>query len=372
MDLTLTEDQELVQRTAREFLESRCTMAHVREMEEDPKGYSPELWKEMVELGWMGLALPEEYGGVGAGFLEVCLLVEEMGRCQLPSPFVPTVACCGMAVARFGTEDQKGAWLGAIARGRVMTYARAAPHGRWASVGADVSATETDGGFVLEGTALFVPYAHVAADLLVVAQRAGDGEVTVFLVDAASTGVTCEPLDVVGADRLCRVGFSGVGVPGDRVLGGADGGRAVVGAIDAYGAAATCAEMVGGAGRVLDMTVEYATQREQFGRPIGSFQAVQHHCADMAMDVTCSRFITYEAIWRLSEGLDAAREVAMAKAWVSEAYERVCAVGHQVHGAIGFTLEHDLRFFSRHATAAALTFGDGDFHWDRVARELGL
>jgi 3-oxocholest-4-en-26-oyl-CoA dehydrogenase beta subunit len=158
-------------------------------------------------------------------------------------------------------------------------------------------------------------------------------------------------------------------VPAERAL---PGGDAAAEAIFAYGAAATCAELVGAAQRVLDMTVEYATQREQFGRPIGTFQAVQHHCADMAMDVLTSRFIAYEAIWRLSAGLDAKAEVSMAKAWVSEAAERVCARGHQVHGAIGFTAEHDLHLYSQHAMAAALSFGDGDHHWERLARHLDL
>lgn len=375
MDLTLTEDQELIQGTARELLESRSTTANVRAVAGDPTGYSTGLWKEMVELGWMGLALPEAYGGVGAGFLEVCLLIEEMGRFQVPSPYLPTVVCCGLSIARFGTEDQKAAWLDGIARGRVMSYARAAPRGGWGSDGSCVVATRTGDGFILDGAALFVPYAHTADDLLVVAQRPGDGgpaELTVLLVDAASPGLTHEPLEVIGADRQHRVAFEGVAVPGDRVVGGVDGGRAVVEAIAAYGAAATCAEMVGGAQQVLDMTVAYATQREQFGQPIGSFQAVQHHCADMATDVLSSRFIAYEAIWRLSAGLEAAEEVAMAKAWVSEAYQRVCALGHQVHGAIGFTREHDLHFFYRHAMASALAFGDGDFHIERVARHRGL
>jgi alkylation response protein AidB-like acyl-CoA dehydrogenase len=145
-----------------------------------------------------------------------------------------------------------------------------------------------------------------------------------------------------------------------------------VDAISAYGAAAACAEMVGGAQRVLDLTIEYAAGREQFGRPIGAFQAVQHHCADMAIDVLGSRFIAYEAIWRLAAGREAAAEVSMAKAWVSEAYERVCALGHQVHGAIGFTWEHDLHLFSRHALAAAASFGDDDLHLDRLAGLIGL
>lgn len=379
MDLTLTEDQELIQSTAAELLESRQAAAGVRAVAGDPAGYSTDLWKEMVELGWTGLALPESYGGVGAGFLEVCLVVEQLGRFQVPSPYLPTVVLCGLPIARYGTEDQRAHWLEAVIRGRMLTYARAAPRGGWESSGAGVvaAAAEDGDGFILDGTALFVPYAGAADDLLVVARRAeaDPDELTVFLVDAASPGITCEPLDVIGADRQTHVGFAGVAVGGDRVLGGPDRvgrGREVVEAIALYGAAAACAEMVGGAQRVLDLTLEYARQREQFGRPIGSFQAVQHHCADMATDVLSSRFIAYEAIWRLSEGMEAAGEVSMAKAWVSEAYQRVCASGHQVHGAIGFTREHDLNFFYRHAMASALTFGDGDFHWERVARHVGL
>ncbi len=362
MDLTLNEDQELIQATARDLLSSRYPVANARAMQDDPTGYSAELWKEMVELGWMGLALPESYGGVGAGFLEACLLVEEMGRFAVPSPFLPTVVCCGLPIARFGTEEQKATWLGAIARGRVMSYAG----GRWDSSGDELVATESGDGLVLDGSALFVPYADAAEALLVVAQD------TVLLVDTATPGITREPLDVIGAARQHRVDFANVTVPGDRVLGGVGGGRAVAEAVTALGTAATCAEMVGGAQYVLDTTVSYARQREQFGRPIGSFQAVQHHCANMAIDVLSSRFTAYEAIWRLSEGLAAAAEVSMAKAWVSEAYQRVCALGHQVHGAIGFTREHDLHFYFRHALTSALTFGDGDFHWERLARHLGL
>jgi alkylation response protein AidB-like acyl-CoA dehydrogenase len=160
------------------------------------------------------------------------------------------------------------------------------------------------------------------------------------------------------------------------VLGAVGGGAAVAAAAGAFGAAATCAEMVGGAQRVLDMTVTYATQREQFGRAIGSFQAVQHHCADMAIDVLTARFIAYEAIWRLTAPDQSPEEVALtvatAKAWVSDAYQRVAALGHQVHGAIGFTGEHELHHYLRHAISAALAFGDGDFHTDRVADAIGL
>lgn len=213
-----------------------------------------------------------------------------------------------------------------------------------------------------------MPFAASAEHILVAARL--DGEPRAFWVDASS--VTLNPLGTVGWDRPCHVELADVRVPAEAALGEDASGADAARAISLFGAAATCAEMVGAAQRVLDMTVAYATEREQFGKPIGSFQAVQHHCADMSIDVLGSRFIAYEAIWLLSADREAAQEVSMAKAWVSEAYERVCALGHQVHGAIGFTEEHDLHLFSRHAMAAALAHGDGDLHYDTLATRLDL
>ena len=374
MDLTLTDDQELIASTARGFLESRCPMAQVREMETDATGYSRALWKEMAELGWTGLAFPEEHGGAGGAFLDLCLVVEQMGRVLLPSPFLPTVLC-GLAVAAHGTVEQRASRLGGIARGEaVMSYVRAAPGSGWGSSGSEVVARGDGDGFVLDGAGMFVPYAHVADELIVVAQQAGGGpdDLTAFLVHGDTPGLSTTPLATVHPDHQHRVELEGVRVAATDVLGGERGGGAVVATVAAHGAAATCAEMVGGAQRVLDMTVQHATEREQFGTPVGAFQAIQHHCANMGVDVLSSRLIAFEAIWRLSEGLDAAEEVSMAKAWVSEAYRRVCALGHQVHGAIGFTREHDLHLFFRHAVATELAFGDGDHHWELVARHLGL
>jgi 3-oxocholest-4-en-26-oyl-CoA dehydrogenase beta subunit len=374
MDLTLTEDQELIRSTARDVLGARAATAGAGAVAGDPAGFSADLWKEMVELGWTGLAVPEGHGGVGEGFLEACLLVEEMGAAQVPSPFLHTVACGAAAVERHGSAPQRERWLRGVAEGRTIAFARAAPRAGWSTSGSTVTATASDDGFVLDGVARFVPFAHVADDLLVVA-TAGDA-LTAFLVDACAAGTTHERLDVVGPNAEHDVRFAGVAVPGDRVLGEVGGGAAVAATATAFGAAATCAEMVGGAQRVLDRSVEYAAQREQFGRAIGGFQAVQHHCADMAIDVLTARFIAYEAIWRLTAPGQAPDEVALtvsvAKSWVSEAYQRVCALGHQVHGAIGFTAEHDLHHYLQHATSAALAFGDGDFHADRVADGIGL
>jgi alkylation response protein AidB-like acyl-CoA dehydrogenase len=375
VDLTLTDDQELIASTAAGFLEARCPMAHVREMETDTTGYSPALWKEMAELGWTGLAFPEDHGGAGGGFLDLCLVGEQMGRFQLPSPFLPTVVLCGLAIAAHGTDEQRASRLSSIARGEtIMSYVRAAPGSGWESSGSDVVARRDGDAFVLEGAGMFVPYAHVADELVVVAQQAGGGpgDLSAFLVDTDSAGLSTDPLQTVRPDHQHRVELDGVRVPAGGVLGDEAGGAAVVDSVAAHGAAATCAEMVGGAQRVLEMTVQYAKEREQFDTPVGAFQAVQHHCANMGVDVLSSRLIAFEAIWRLSEGLDATEEVSMAKAWVSEAYRRVCALGHQVHGAIGFTREHDLHYFFRHALATELAFGDGDHHWDRLARHLGL
>jgi alkylation response protein AidB-like acyl-CoA dehydrogenase len=299
MDLTLTEDQELVQRTAREFLVGRA---------------GENVWKEITDLGWQ--ALPFE----DFGFLEACLVIEELGRARIPSPYLSTVACCGFAAP---------ALRPAIAEGAIFAY--------------------------VPFSDALVPWAR-EADRLLVATPGG-----VVITDPHQVSMT--PVTVVGLCPTYRVTY--YSVEGSPATGSAA-------AIEAYGAAATCAEMVGGAQAVLDKTVAYAKEREQFGKPIGAFQAVQHHCANMAIDVLSARFVAYEAIWRLSQDLDATAEVAVAKSWVSEAYERVCALGHQVHGAIGFTAEHDLHHYTRHAMSSALSFGDADTHLDRLATHLGL
>ncbi|WP_280358721.1 acyl-CoA dehydrogenase family protein [Nocardia otitidiscaviarum] len=353
MDLTLTEDQELIRSTAREFLSAAEPSGELWTAEPSGKLWTAEpsgkLWTRMVELGWAGLPFPEEYGGLGAGFLELCLVLEEIGRARVPSPLAATVACCGMPVMRYGTVAERAAWLPAITGGRLLTH---------------VEGIAAQAGTLL-GTAMFVPHADIADTLLVIAHA--DRPLAV-LIDGATPGISREPLAVVG-DESYRVSFDHVPIPEGSVLAS---GSEIAAAIVAYGAAATCAEMVGGAQAVLDMTVDYATRREQFGRPIGAFQAVQHHCADMAVEVLGARLLAYEAIWRLAAGLDAATEVALAKSWVSEVYQRVCATAHQVHGAIGFTAEHGLHHYTRHAMACALAFGDADHHIGTIVRHLGM
>lgn len=377
MDLTPTEDQELIQSTARELLEQRSATAGVRPVA-DRCGYSPDLWKEIVELGWTGLSIPETHGGAGAGFLETCLLLEEMGAALVPGPLLTTTACAALPIARFGSSEQRSTWLADIADGLAVTYVRATPREDWDASGSTVQATpDGDGGFVLHGTADFVPYAE-GADRAVVVASTTSGPAVLLTGPVDDPGIHVERLPVLGREPQYRVRFGEIRVPAEQVLGRPPDGEAVIGAIDAFGAVATCAVMVGGARRVLDMTVEHANVRQQFRRPIGTFQAVQHTCADIAVDVASARLLTYEAAWRLDQEAGCGDDlrhtltVSPAKAWVGEAYRRTCARSHQIHGAIGFTAEHDLHLFREHAMSAALTFGDEVLHTQRIAAALGL
>ncbi|MBI2872971.1 MAG: acyl-CoA/acyl-ACP dehydrogenase [Chloroflexi bacterium] len=376
MDLGLSESQQMLKNSAREFLERECPTSFVRATEKDERGYSPELWAKMAELGWLGLMVPEEHGGMGAGFVDLAVLLEEMGRALLPGPFLPTVVLGGLPLAEFGTAEQKRDLLPKIAQGQIIcTAAIAEPSATFEASGIQLQAQARAGEYVLNGTKLFVPDAHVS-DYLLVAARTGTGGgpeegVTVFIVPGDARGLKRRVLKTIASDRQCEVALENVAVPRNSVLGQVDGGWAIVERMRDWAAVALCAQLVGNMDRVLEMTVEYAKQRVQFGRPIGSFQAIQHHCADMATDVEGSRYIMYQAAWKLAQGDKAGLEVAMAKAWCSAASARVSSLAHQSHGAIGFTMEHDLQLFTRRAKAWELSFGDPDFHRELVAQEMG-
>ncbi len=377
MDLGLNESQQMLKNSASEFLEKECPATLVREMEEDERGFTTELWQNLADQGWLALILPEQYGGVALDFVDLCILLEEMGRALLPGPFFTTVLMGGLPIMRHGSDAQKQEFLPKIAEGQlIMTTALTEPSARWDASGVETRAVASGGKFTINGTKLFVPNAHVADTLIVVARTSDSDDpekgITCFLVPRTAQGVSQTLLRTVASDRQSEVALENVVVDADAVLGKVDEGWPIIAENLQYAAIAKCAEMVGGAQKVLDMTVEYAKQRIQFGRPIGSFQAVQHHCANMATLVEGSKYITYQAAWRIAEELPSTMEVAMAKAWVSDGYRQVCALGHQCHGAIGFTKEHDLQLYSRRAKAQELAFGDGDFHREVVAQAIGL
>jgi alkylation response protein AidB-like acyl-CoA dehydrogenase len=377
MDLGLSEEQEMLKRSARDFLQKECPKRLVRQLDESDEGYSIELWHRMAELGWIGLVFPEEFGGSGRSFLDLAILLEEMGYNIVPGPFFSTVVLGGLTILMVGSQEQKEEFLPRVARGEmILSLALTEPSASYDAASVRTEAIAREGEYVIKGTKLFVLNANVADYVLCVARtketKNPEGGITLFLVDAGSPGLKCTLLKTLAHDKQCEVVLDNVTVPERNVVGKRDEGWSVVKAILQKAAVAKCAEMVGGAQAALDMAVSYAKERVQFGRPIGSFQAIQHYCANMAMDVNGSRFVTYKAAWKLSEGLPAALDAAIAKAWVSEAYGRVTLSAHQIFGAIGFTMDHDMHLYYRQAKAAEIIFGGADFHRAVVAQELGL
>ena len=374
MDLGLTEDQEMLRSMARDFIEQETPRTFVRDMEEDERGFTSEMWQKIAQVGWLGLIVPEEHGGTGQNLVDLGILLEEVGHGVMPGPFFNT-ALVTVGILDAGSDAQKAEFLPKIAAGDLIaTAAILEPYSRLDAAGINLSAEMSGGNYTLNGTKMFVENAHAADYLLVAARTGGSGDdgITLFLVDAKSSGVSVDKLKTIATDNQCEVVFNNVSVSADNVLGEANTGWATLRLLLQKGAALRCCQMVGALQEVLDMTVEYVKNRVQFGRPIGSFQAIQHYCANMATDVDGSRFITYQAIWRLGEGLASDLEVSAAKAWVSDSAQRVAATAHQCHGAIGFTQEHDLQLFTRRLKAWEVSFGDGDYHRERVAQAMEI
>ena len=375
MDLGLTEIQQMLKTSAQDFLARECPLTLVREMEEDSRGFTDELWRQMVGLGWTGVAFPEQYGGTGGNFADLGVLLEEIGRSLAPSPFFSTVVLGGMTVFDGGSDAQKDELISRICAGTIiMTMAVAEAGAAYEPWDIQAIASQQGGGYEITGTKLFVPDA-AAADVILVATRTSAGSdtadgISLFLVPAGTDGLTITPMQSVGNERVFEVSLDKVNVSADSAIGAVGEAWPIIDRAIMRATAAQCIEMLGGSEAVLDMTVEYAKGRTQFGRAIGTFQAVQHHCARMATDVEGSKNIAYQAVWRLSEGLPAQKEVAMAKAWIGPAYRRVCGTAHQCHGAIGFTKEHDLQLYTRRAKVQELTYGDANHHKEIALQHL--
>ena len=375
MELAFTQEQQMLVTSAREFLESECPKYLAMEMETDERGYSPDLWRKMADLGWMGLVIPERYGGAEFGFLDLALLLEETGRAMLTGPYFSTVVLCGQVIADAGSEAQKDAFLGKIASGDlVMALALTEPSAQYLPGGVTLPARISGGSYVIDGTKMFVSDAQVADHFIVVVRTGESGVpqegISLFLVDAHSPGITVNPLRVMGVDKQAEVVFQDVQVHADNLLGPAGGGWPLVEKLMVWGAVGKCAESVGGAQKALDMAVNYAKTRHAFGRPIGSFQAIQNHCTNMLGDVDVSRYLTYQAAWLVGQGEFHASEISKAKAWVSDAYRRVTALAHQCHGGIAFIKELELHLYYKKAKVNEVLFGDAAFHWEKIASAL--
>ncbi len=375
MDFNLNEEQEMLRKMARDFLTTESPKSLVREMVEDDKGHSEILWQRMAELGWMGLAFPEEYGATGGSFLDLAVLLEEMGRACLPGPFFSSIVLGGMTLMEAGSEEQKQRFLPLLAEGKViLTLAILEEDGQYDPKSVKLTANAEGSDYVLHGTKMFVPDAAVADYIICVARTGGSGSsgITLFLVDAKSQGLSLSPFITLAGDKQYRITWDGVRVPGENILGEKDNGWIYIEKVLQKAVVGLCAMMVGGAQQTLEMTVDYAKERKQFGRPIGSFQIIQHHCTDMATDMDGARFITYQAAWKLSEGLPCIKDISIAKLWTGEAFRRMTSLAVQVHGTLGWMDDHDVPFYYKRAKAWELWLGGADFHQDVVATEMGL
>ena len=366
----------MLRRSAREFLAKECSPKVVRRLMETEDGYDAQLWRKMAELGWTALGIPEQYGGVGT-FLDLVVVLEEAGRALLPGPFFSTMGLAVPVIIEAGTEAQKKEVLGAIAEGSARaTLAFTEPTGRWDAAGVGLKAQQSGGGWRLDGVKLFVADAHVADYTVVVARTRGEGEegLTSFLVKGRPQGMTVKPLETMDMTRRWfEVRFDGVQLGADAAMGAADKAWPQLKRGLEWATAALCAEMVGGVQKVLETSTEYAKTRQQFGKPIGIYQAVSHKVADMLVLSESSRSATYYAAWAVdADAPDRALASSMAKAYVSDAYRKVAGDGIQVHGGIGFTWEHDMHLYFKRAKSSEVTLGDATYHRELVAQALDL
>ncbi len=379
MDFGFNQEQELLRATARKFFENECTSEFVRARMAEPAGVTDDFWKKLAEQGWLGLIYPEEFDGTGLGFVDLTVLMEEMGRAVMPGPFFSTVLLGGLAILEAGSAAQKKEWLSKISAGQAKTtLAFTEPNARWDAAGITASAKESGGKFTLTGTKLFVLDAHVA-DVLVVAARTREGKrpeegLSMFLVPKGAKGLDVKLLPTMDQTRkLCEVTFHDVTVGADALLGAKDQAWGPLSRVLDRATVALCAESCGGAQRVLDMTTDYAKIRVAFGKPIGSYQGVKHRAADMLVEVENAKSLTYYAAWAMDENVpEAPLAASMAKAYVSDAYRRTAGAGIQLHGGIGFTWEHDLHLYFKRAKSSEFTFGDASFHRERVAQLINL
>lgn len=376
MDVEFSEEQDLLRNSAREFLTRECPISLVREQMEDSRGVAEDLWTQMAELGWLGLIVPEAHGGSGLGPVDLAVLMEEIGRALPPVPFLSTAVIGARALMLGGDAAQQQALLPALARGELrMTLAQQEDNGSWEPHGIQLRARPDGDGFRLDGTKLFVPDAQCADRFIVVARTAATGseaDIALFVVDAATPGVEIRAIAYNEQIRkLYEVRFSAAHVPADAQLSAGSSGWAVLEQVHDHAKAALTAELAGAARRVLEMTVEYAKTREQFGQPIGRFQAIQHKCANMLVKTEGVRSAALYASWALGAGEpDAHTSACLAKSYATDAYTEVAAEGIQIHGGLGFTWEQDLHVYFKHAKAAEFALGDATYNRELAAREL--
>ena len=370
MDFNYNKEQKMFQDSARNFFSKEWSYEFLREVLEG-KGYMEKHWNKLADLGWLGMLIDEKYEGIGAEFIDLCPILEEMGRVLYPGPFFASSIMGVSLLSSAASDSIKEKLLPAIADGDVIVTAALGQTGKKYTGGSKLIGAEKAGnGYLLTGTVMFVPYADVS-DYIIFLAEDSSGKKTFFLVDAKSQGIESVPVSTFSIEKYNKVILSGVRVPEENILGEPGMGEVILEKLMPVLLMSRCMEMVGGSQKTLDITLQYVKDRKQFGKPLGSFQAIQHQCAEMAIDVETSKFITYKAAWKLSQKKDCKKEVSMAKAWSADAYRKVTAFAMQAHGAMGFTEECNLHFYYKQAKSMQLMYGSGAYHRNIVADEMG-
>ena len=370
MNLDFTPEQEMLRKSVAEFLTKACPMEIIKDIEDSDKGFDPKIWKKMAELGWMELYYPEEYGGYGDPFLNVVIIMEEMGKAALPSPYFATVVQCGILLLEGATEAQKKAMLPKIASGElILTLAQCDESGSYREAGINMPAEVSGDNYVLNGKKMFVMEANIA-NKIIVAARVKDAGITLFMVDAKAPGLTITKMPTIGMDNCCEVIFNNVSVPKTELIGKAGEGWQILEKMFPRATIAKCAEMSGGCKETIDMTSKYAKQRVQYDKPIGGFQAIQHYMSNMYLGYeTCSNYL-YEVCSLMEDGDDVALKVHALKAKFNQQFKFITERGVQIHGGVGTTREFNMGVFYRKAAAAEYIMGDTNYHYEMLAAGL--
>ncbi|MBI5584071.1 MAG: acyl-CoA/acyl-ACP dehydrogenase [Deltaproteobacteria bacterium] len=369
MDLDFTTEQNTFRESVSRFLANECPFDRVRQLEESAQGYAAELWPRMAELGWLGMSFPEEYGGFGGEFMYTVILQEEIGRACFPSPFFSTVIQCGLTILAGGTEEQKKDLLGKIIDGSlIMALAQYEEEGSYLPSGIQMRAAPRGEQFVLNGTKMFVMDANIAQKLIVVARV--DQGITLFVVGADTPGIICTKMPTVGMDNCCRVVFKDVTISQKAVLGQPGKGWEMLDKMAPKATVAKAAEMAGGCKGAIDITVRYAKEREQYGKPIGSYQAIQHFMANMALAYETGWSYLYKVASMVDAGEDFTLEASVLKSAMDENYKFISERACHIHGGIGTAREADIGLFFRRAKAFSYLMGDTEYHDNKVAEAV--
>ena len=368
MDLDFSKEQELIRKSAAQFIAKECPFDLVRELEESDGGYSKNMWQKMQAVGWLDLIIPEAYGGFGSDFMDMVIIQEELGKRVVPSPFFSTVILGGLTILEGGSEEQKKNLLPGIGDGSLLvSLAQYEEEGSYQQSGIHMTAQQKDGYYELNGTKMFVSDANIVDKLIVVAKvDENDAGLTLFLVEMDTPGLSVSKLPTIAKDNTCAVYFDSVNVPESNVLGKKGDGWAVLEKMYIKAYVAKAAEMIGACKTCMDMTVQYTKERIQYGKPIGGNQALQHFMSNMRIAYDTIHEYLYRVACMIDNGEDASLEASILKASANENFKFISERAIQLHGAIGTTREYDIALFFRRAKSWEFVCGDTDFHYEKI------